>query len=61
MAPTSDRPGPAYESGYRDGENSLIAGIRHQFDDAAATLDDLLEYFRVITGDPGLLWPGLEP
>ena len=50
--------GPRYEAGYRDGENSLIADIRHQFGDAADTMGALLEFFRTITGDPELSWPG---
>ena len=46
-----------YEAGYRDGANSLTADIRHQFDDAADTMDALLEFFRTITGEPDLAWP----
>lgn len=46
-----------YEAGYRDGENSLTADIRHQFTDAASSMDDLLRFFRTITGDQELEWP----
>lgn len=48
----------SYEAGHRDGQSSLTADIRHQFDDAADTMDDLLGFFRRITGDPELAWPG---
>jgi hypothetical protein len=52
----------SYEAGYRDGESSLTADIRVQFDDAADTMDDLLGFFRRITGDPELTWPqDVEP
>ena len=47
----------AYDSGYRDGGSSLIADIRHQFDDGAPSMGELLEFFRTITGDPELEWP----
>jgi hypothetical protein len=47
----------SHEAGYRDGESSLIADIRHQFDDAAGTMGDLLVFFRRVTGDPELTWP----
>jgi hypothetical protein len=47
-----------YDDGYRDGGNSLIADISVQFDDAADTMDDLLGFFRRLTGNPNLAWPG---
>ena len=49
-----------YEVGYHEGAENLLADIRHQFD-GAASLDELLDFFRKITGDPDLLWPGMEP
>jgi hypothetical protein len=49
-----------YEVGYHEGAENLLADIRHQFD-GAASLDELLGFFRKITGDPDLLWPGMEP
>lgn len=47
----------SYEQGYHDGESSLAADIRVQFTDAAQSMDDLLGFFRVITGDSELAWP----
>lgn len=58
LAGTPGKPLPgSYGAGYRDGASSLIADIRVQFDDAADTMDDLLEFFRGLTGDPELDWP----
>jgi hypothetical protein len=57
---TAMPPDPRYGAGYRDGGNSVIADIRIQFDDAADTMDDLLGFFRRLTGDPDLAWPGHE-
>jgi hypothetical protein len=48
----------SYEAGRRDALSSLAADITVQFDDAADTMDDLLEFFRRLTGDPELTWPG---
>jgi hypothetical protein len=47
-----------YEQGYRAGESSLKADIWIQFTDAADTMAGLLEFFRTVTGDPELQWPG---
>lgn len=47
-----------YDAGYRDGTSSLIADIRHQFGDGARSMGELLEFFRVLTGDRELEWPG---
>lgn len=49
-----------YEAGYRDGAQGLIADIGIQFGDLADTMDDLLGFFRAITGNPELEWPGAE-
>jgi hypothetical protein len=47
----------SYEAGRRDGVSSLTADISVQFWDAADTMDDLLGFFRRITGHPELDWP----
>lgn len=47
-----------YETGYREGASSLVADIRMQFTEFAGSMDDLLEFFRTVTGDPDLEWPG---
>ncbi|HEY2088625.1 MAG TPA: hypothetical protein VGH54_21720 [Mycobacterium sp.] len=48
----------SYETGYREGASSLVADIRDQFTEYAGTMDDLLDFFRTVTGDPDLQWPG---
>lgn len=51
-------PDERYEAGYRDGRSSLVADIRFRFTEFTdTTMDDLLDYFRMITGDPELEWP----
>ena len=60
IANVAPSPDPSYEAGYRAGETSLEADILVQFDDRADTMDDLLEFFRTITGDSELQWPGTE-
>jgi hypothetical protein len=47
----------AYEAGYANGESSLIADIDLRFE-TAESMDGLLEFFRRMTGDPELEWPG---
>lgn len=50
----------SYEAGYRDGENSRTADVAYQFSgepNTPETMDDLLEFFRRLTGDPALEWP----
>jgi hypothetical protein len=51
-------PRDPYEQGYRAGESSLKADIWIQFTDGADTMGGLLEFFRTITGDRELEWPG---
>ena len=46
----------SYEAGYREGESSLIADIALRFGDGDGT-GELLEFFRVLTGNPELGWP----
>ena len=48
----------SYETGYREGASSLVADIRMQFTEFAGSMDELLEFFRTVTGDPELEWPG---
>jgi hypothetical protein len=62
MAAMCSEKDASYEAGYRDGENSLIFDISLKFEDgepgAASTMDELLEFFRTITRDRDLQWPG---
>lgn len=46
----------SYDAGYRDGESSRTADFLLGFLEAE-TMDDLLAYFRSLTGDPALEWP----
>ncbi len=48
----------SYETGYREGASSLAADIRMQFTEFAGSMGELLEFFRTVTGDPDLEWPG---
>lgn len=57
MSAAGDDP---YEVGYRDGESSVAFDVGYQFSGepgTAETMDDLLESFRTLTGNPGLTWP----
>jgi hypothetical protein len=50
----------SYETGRRDERSSLTFDIAYQFSgepNTAETMDDLLEVFRALTGDPNLAWP----
>jgi hypothetical protein len=61
-APTkAERRDREYDAGVHDGTTSLAEEIRYQFSGEPGTaqnLDELLEFFRMITGDPELEWPG---
>lgn len=52
--------GEIYEAGRRDERSSLTFDIAYQFSgepNTPETMDDLLGFFRRLTGDPNLAWP----
>lgn len=50
----------AYVAAYRDGKNNLIADIAYCFSGEPGTpqtMDEMLAWFRILTGDEELQWP----